>query len=175
MDIVSIIKMAKSIKRPYIKITPNYILGGDQQISMLSIIFFPEPQNIITNFVGTVHELEDKTRPDELFLSQIDIDCKFNYMMNQILSFEKSTPLYNGVLNEDDTFTELMSMKTTQGSKFYHIMNNVMATSKTLHPINKSDVVTVTTYRYDEVSFLAYFTITKKGYIIHEYIRYLYL
>ena len=68
------------------------------------------------------------------------------------------------------------AMKASNGAvKFLSGVDFLMYLYSSLHPINKPDSVTMNIYRYDDISYLAEYIISKKKFVINEYIRYLYL
>lgn len=175
-----IIKIAKSMKKDYIKITPKYILGTDVNTNTLSIIFIETGEE----YMGTVAELEGKGVPEfaECMTEEILRD-RFIYLLAKIspMAFYGTVTPIEGFdcldISENENFLDTSrNMKAKDGAKMFKLdQTYIMSNFSSLHPVNKSDKVYLTLYPYDEISFMSKFVINKKKYEIHEYIRYLYL
>ena len=175
-----IIKIAKSMKKDYVKVTPKYILGTDVNTHTLSIIFMETGEE----YMGTIAELEGKGVPEfsECMTEEILRD-RFNHLLTQIapIALYGTVPPIEGFecldISESDAFLDTCkNIKSKDGAKMFKLdQNYIMSNFSSLHPINKSDKIYLTLYPRDEISFISKFVINKKKYEIHEYIRYLYL
>lgn len=175
-----IIKIAKSMKKEYVHITPKYILGTDINTNTLSIIFMESGEE----YLGTIAELEGKGLPEfaECMTEEI-LRNRFTYLlakMAPIALYQTSSPI-DGFecidISENENFLNTSrNIKAKDGAKMFKFDKKyIMSNFASLHPVNKSDKVYLTLYPYDSISFISKFVIDKKKYEIHEYIRYLYL
>lgn len=178
-----IIKMAKSLKRQIVEVTPHYICGTDSLTNTFSIIFLD----------GSVPV------DDELYFFGINTElAKYDIYLQNMYSYERFKPKMDYLrstchliennkilLMADDItggrqyiipgFAEHLTKKAKDGATmlFTDMGEFILSSCVTMHPINKSDVVNITAYEYDDVSWLGRFTINKKKYTIYEYIRFL--
>ena len=174
-----IIKMAKSMKRDYVEITNNYICGLDKSLSLFSIIYQGSNDECYYGDIGSLIkeiplQLEDiieieKVRP---YLNSYKSIC-----MN---ISNHSEPLLEILdLKEIDGFNEVNSLKTQDGALPLKIEEGmkkyILYTFSSIHPLNKSDEISLKIFPYDNISFLCEFIINKKKYQIHEFIRYRYI
>ena len=166
-----IIKLAKSMKREYIYVTPNYILGTDVNLGTLSIIY----TNSDEQYLGTMAVLEGRALPDfaECMVPEILLD-RFKYLLNVAVKVSEMTPaLREDITNCESFINTSRDLKADDGAKMFLYDKYIMSNYKSLHPLNKSDKIFMEIYPGEYNTFLAKFTIFKKGYEIHEYIRYL--
>lgn len=199
-DLISVMKIAKSMKRPIVYITPNYMLGTDEEFCTLSVIEIsseiPRSFAVYTNNVleGTKKEKYAIDHPD-IFFSEYELFDKENdfyintwneeVIKNNILSlFQKvhqslSSPFTSKVYSEEGLETNeqfistVAKLKINDGMTTYFIDNKYMITSfNKVHAINATDKINVIIYDVDPVSYLYEFSINKKKYIVKEYIRY---
>ena len=88
-------------------------------------------------------------------------------------------PIYsNNLIKDNEEFNRALSIKAKDGATLCKISdgqkNYIMSVFTTIHPITKSDKVTMNIYDEGK-TFLSECIIDKKKYIIYEYIRYLYI
>lgn len=86
----------------------------------------------------------------------------------------------DNVLDQDyliPGFENAVRQKAKEGAQILNVdyTNMFMSCCAAIHPLNKKDIIDLTCYEYDEISYLAKFIINKKKYCITEYIRFLYL
>ena len=172
----NVLQIAKSMKRTYVELCSNYICGLDESMSLFSIVF--EGSN--EYYFGKINTLVKETEVDieeTIEISRVKpfIDKYRNTCMRIISSVEPIVQVED--VRSCGNFEELNSMKSAMGAKIFKFegFNNVMYTFSSIHPINKSDKVSLKIYPYDEFTFLSEFIIDKKKYQIHEFIRYCYL
>lgn len=180
-----IIKVAKSLKRSMVEITPYYICGSDYPLLSTFSIIYPNGNITIPNdtfWFGPTTELgndEDHVRMEEMWVTYHK--PKMDYLRASVLNMETQPPICHiqDIKSGCDItgFMESISQKAKYGAKLLNIdFTNFFITScSMIHPINKSDSVELILYPYDEISFLSKFIIKKKKYTINEYIRFLYL
>ena len=168
-----IIKLAKSMKRDFVVIRNNYMMGTDVYRCTLSIIYEGSPEC----FSGAVGELEGKNPPDyyigpQRIEEELDGLMKrtFNALENRLPSFSIDN------MKDDDSFINVLNRKMADGADVY-IFNTgyPMSIFSSLHPLNKSDKIKCEIYDINDGTYIAHFIIYKPKYQIHEYIRYLYL
>jgi len=168
----NIIKMAKSMKRDYIWITPRYILGSDVNLGTLSIIY----TNSDEEYLGTMAELDGRSKPDfaECMTPEILIN-KFRYLLNVVMILTDTPPIiYEKDITSFESFVNTSrNIKAGDGAKMFKYEEYVMSNFSSLHPLNKSDTIHLSIYSAGEHSFISEFIIQKKNYQIREYIRYL--
>lgn len=175
-----IIKIAKSMKKEYVHITPKYILGTDINTNTLSIIYIESGEE----YLGTTAELEGKGVPEfaECMTEEI-LRHRFVYLLQKvspIALYGLVSPIEgfeNIDISENENFLNTSrNIKSKDGAKMFKLNETyIMSNFSSLHPINKSDKVYLSLYPCDAISFMSKFVIDKKKYEIHEYIRYLYL
>lgn len=184
---LEIIKMAKSLKRQIVEITPHYICGSDSLMGMFSIIYLDgnvqvDPELYYfgpTSFLGDY----DYYIENESFKFDM-LKPKMRYLMAQSQMVENNPVIiyYDDITKGQDyaidNFVDTINGKAKDGMKILHFEydnKHFISTSSTMHPINKPDKVSVTAYPYNEISYIAKFTIYKKKYVINEYMALLYL
>lgn len=171
----NIIKIAKSMKRNFIEITPNYICGLDASMSMFSIIYMGGDEY----FIGEIGELMGKPSSIEWYIDSIK--AQLTHCRNECVTISTTrTPLaVFDDLKELESFNDVLSLKSADGAKRFVLgedyKNFIFYTFSSMHPINKSDKVSLKIYPFDDISCLTEFVIDKKKYQIHEFIRYRYL
>lgn len=168
-----IIKMAKSMKKEFVEITPNYIVGTDINRYTLSIIYQGSPDY----FIGTIQELEGKTKLPDYWVDHEILKREIYFLKQRTLPILNVEPVFKcDNLKDDESFVNILSKKTTDGANIYNLnTKHMMYIFSSLHPVNKTDSISCTIYPYDITSYVAHFVIDKRKYQIHEFIRYLYL
>lgn len=181
-----IIKMAKSLKRQIIEITPYYICGSDSSMGMFSIIYLDGNVQVDPElyYFGPVNYLNNYDFYIENLSFTFDMaKIRMKYLMNQCQMVENNKVMIHydditkGQTYAIPGFVESINGKAKDGISILHFNDSeyFVSTSSTMHPINKPDKVSVTAYPYNEISYIAKFTIYKKKYVINEYISLLYL
>lgn len=167
-----VIKMAKSMKRKYVEITPNCIYGLDESFSLFSVIYSGGDEF----FAGDIMELsagkevEERERLEETILYNMD-KCIKGFI--PVTNTEPVVVIND--LKEDETFNTILGLKATDGARKMVVDNKyVLYQHGTMHPVTKSDGVSLKIYPYDNISFIAEFIVNKKKYEIHEFVRYRY-
>lgn len=195
-DIDSTMKIAKSMKRPIVHVSNNYMIGTDMEFCTLSII---EINSIIPRpFTTTINSWLNKTAKDryaqdhpEIFFTEyscldenlyINIWEEDTYTKKIFELFSKVNnylyrriPIYHseGFEKDGDFVQNVSKLKVSDGLKTYVIDNIFILTSfNKVHCINASDKVSLNIYDIDTDSYLYEFIINKKKYIVKEYIRY---
>lgn len=169
------IKIAKSLKCPFIKITPNYICGTDLSFSYFSITFVGGEED----FVGTVAELEGKPTPawaDNIRKDNIN-SCLI-HKINIFLMFHNGTIKPFKVIEDmrDDNFNKILSYKMDDGAGLYSFdENHMLYMFPALCPVTKADKISAELYENNNISYFIKFNIDKKKYVIHRLILARYL
>lgn len=201
---LELIKIGKQMKKSIIKFQDRILLGTDDTVSTLSILYYDDqkydlfklkdffgvsitfrvnellaylkindimkPNYIINNYgifdmeSKMILENEEKISRE---ISNMQSRCLF-YMQTSQHNIES----YN--LKEDDTFANILNLKTKDGSVLYNLDNRYfMSTFSSIHPVTKSDQIILDIYdKRDSNDFLSKFTITKKNCMIEEFIKY---
>ena len=181
-----IIKLARSLKRKIVEITPHYICGCDTQASYFSIIYLtdavrvdPElyyfgPTNLLTKYNDY---LEQKHLYDmyKQKMSYLRSTCQFVESNNKLLFS------YDDIVNQEEYilpgFNQCVNGKAKDGASILNIdaTDYFISTSSTIHSINKKDKINMSGYAYNDISYIVRYSIFKKTYSIHEYMCYLYI
>lgn len=192
--LLDIIKIAKTMKRPIIHVTPNYILGTDNDFCNLSIIeiSLDNIPRIFTAYVNSIVPIDksDKINYNRMELLDdiyIDIWIEPDIQTQILLLFKKisevllSNPklLINNMdlLSEEYiNFRQKSTMKVSDGHSWIYLPSNqnsiIMSIYSQLYQLNASDKAFCTIYDLDYRSVLAKVDIIKKKYTISNYIRY---
>lgn len=166
-----LIKIIKSLKSPYVKLEPNYIAGTDLSLSLYNIIYINSP----ITFIGTVQELEGKKKPDWINTRYdfLDMSMKRNFdTYTDIVS--RNQPIYHedNIRETNLAYNDIIGMKKADGAKLIKLYDKyMMYLVSGMSSINKPDKVSIDVYPYDNISFIVKFTIHKKGYDIHQFMR----
>lgn len=185
------IAIAKTMKKPIIHVTPEYILGTDNDFFTLSIIHtssdIPRPFTCILKDLVTP---KDKEIPDTSKYSVLDDGYLINTWMepelqNNIMvlfshlgSIININPFIypkiidNLDISKDERFRRAVGMKDADGHMWYTENSVFMSSFARLHAVNAADSVYLTIYDVDPMSYLSEFMIVKKKCTIYEYIKY---
>ncbi|MDD3121912.1 MAG: hypothetical protein PHC62_00185 [Candidatus Izemoplasmatales bacterium] len=118
------------------------------------------------------------------FPNDFDLMRAVNQLTSKVMNLTSCDPYISDMyskliidhydLRGDDQFEELLKLKTVDGSRMFHLLNQyMMSTFSTIHPLTKSDKISVSVYELEYgASFLAVFHIIKKGQLMNEFIRY---
>lgn len=201
MKLIDALKIAKSMKRSIMYITRNYILGADESFSTLSLVTLENDViEDLSRDIAISGFLTDDTR--EKFISSDPVHW-FNYyekvgegvyidrfpeakykvailaLYRKCTEFDNtSVPIfYNANVRLDNQFEQVNELKSADGMDYYRINNNTiqLSTFASLHPLTKTDKMSLECKQIDSYSFLAKFIIDKKKYRIVEFIRYRFL
>ena len=175
------IKMIKSLKQSNILISDDYICGSDEFFNIFSIIYtddiedkFKNTSFILKDYLDCIKKTGDYC-PDEILKNYIIYYNMMN-LKTSCLSKTNNILFSNDNIRDYNNFNELLSLKKTNGMKFFKINSKfIMSTFNSIHPVNKSDTIALKIYDVDDISFLAEFIIDKKKYKISEFIRFRYL
>lgn len=188
-------KIARSMKRPIVHISPNYMLGTDEEFCTLSVIEISS--DIQRSFTTTVNDYLDESKiekfsvahPDIFFTEYQMIDTNFYinlwkepYLFSNIFSVFNKIQYYlrfqivyteYGLEKNTEFMDTVAKLKVNDGLTRFMLGGKYMITSfNKVHAINASDKVSVNIYDIDPISFLCEFIVDKKKYTVKEYIRY---
>lgn len=198
---LELFKLVKTMKKNIVYIQANGIAyGSDDFYNTLSMIIFERDYFMedvfhsisfdvkkLTAFIRSAIDfkiMEDcfegiDSKGNKLILFYDDsIQDNMLLLYRQVNSFISNQNIIyqNDNLKQDDEFVRSISLKANDGSTLYKINNQfAMSTFITIHPINKTDKISLKLFHIDNESFLSEFTIAKKTHVIYEYIRYRYL
>lgn len=175
--IADVLTVAKTMKLPNISVTPNLILGSDDNFCMVSSIQIPS--EIPRNFSATIKELlsvedykalindsdmliSDRAKntydklSDEYYINiakepflESGIRTAFDHAMYYINNSELVIDSYDA--GETDEFKEILAMKVSDGHTFYNIANQyLLSFYGSLVSANKSDKVSISVYKARE-------------------------
>lgn len=189
------IKIARSMKRPIIHVSPNYMLGTDEEFCTLSIIEIDS--DIPRSFTTTVNDYLDESKIEkfsmehpDIFFSEynlIDTDFYVNfwkepYLLSNIFNIFSKIQSYlqfpvvyteSGLEKNVNFMNTVAKIKVADGLTKFIIGDKYLITSfNKVHAINASDKISVNIYDIDPISFLCEFIVDKKKYTVKEYIRY---
>lgn len=199
----TIFALVKRVKKPIVKIFPDgRIIGTDEQFASLNITsielneygLFPCSFIIdtkeISAFMKEVSKDYEYYKPVFDYPFRFITTCKKDILeiKNNIELNYKIDELYNKVISQELTKTpilikenfqseipEMFSLKTSDGARFYNVDERFLMTSfNAIHPVNKSDKVTLIIRDSDLYSYIAEFVIFKKkeNYELHEILRF---
>lgn len=167
-----VVKMAKSLKRKYVEITPNCIYGLDETMSLFSVIYAGGDEFFAGDIgeISTGKEVEDRERLEQTIIQKMDA-CVKGFI--PITNTEPVVVIED--LKENEDFNEILNLRATDGAKKLIIDNKfLMYMHGAMHPVTKTDSISLKIYLYDSISFIAEFIVDKKKYQIHEFVRYRY-
>ena len=181
------LKMIKAMKQKNIYIGEDFICGSDDFYCTFSIIYsdciedeFKNTSFLLNDYLSYLKNNEKcpdhiLKNPSVLYnMKSLKSKCLSNIYNNKIIMDIEDIRQYKPEKNY--SFDELLKMKSADGMKFYILNQRIMmSTFNTIHPVNKSDKVSLKTYDMDQISFLSEFIIDKKKFKIQEFIRYRYL
>lgn len=116
-----------------------------------------------------IYGLEHLDNQYKYAIEMMNMDMRCRYYMS-----ESNHTIIDYNLREDQKFSSILEMKKKDGSSIYNLNDRyLMSTFSTIHPVTKSDKITVNIYEsIDKTSFLSRFLITKKNCLIEEFIKY---
>lgn len=197
MMVNDIIKIAKSMKRSIVHISPTYMLGSDDEYSILSRVDIesdisrPITFRITDSLLG--QQAIDKyssSHPEIFFSEYVKVDEEFyingwqgptyyrnlHSMWNTIANIIYSShPIYNisGLEKNEEFMTSVAKLKVSSGLQTYILTGDFLQTSfNKVHAINASDKIDLNIYEADLHSLLYEYIINKKKYNVKEYILY---
>ena len=194
-DLTNTIKIAKSMKRPIVHISNNYMLGTDEEFCTLSIIEInseiPRPFTAHINEILSLDAAEKLSQKNSaVFLAEYTkisdshyyrfwdeerLYTRINNIFSKVFHIVQFNPLeyHENLLEKDPEFMSCMKLKVSDGLVPYIIDNKYLFTNfNKVQPINSADKVSLNIYYMDYISNLYEFLIDKKKYVIKEYIRY---
>lgn len=202
MSMIDAISIAKSMKKPIVHISPDYILGTDVDFCTISVIIYPS--DIPRAFTAKLTDIYTSEEAEKLSIENV---FEFNKLQKlgdlyidiweEPLYYNRIMQLYRNLtlkisnapvidildLKQYDTKSTL-KMKSSDRHRWQYLdfeysqnlSRYIMSSFVQLHPVNASDKVNLKIYDVDEHSFIACFEIIKKkNIVVNEYIRYLYL
>lgn len=191
-----VLKIARSMKRPIVHVSHNYMLGTDEEFNVLSMIMIdsdiPRPFTARVKDIVTPDKKEKfvKDHPivfwaqyislgplgDEIYINGWDEpelekairQVQFN--LNGLL--DGAEPVFHQErLEQDPSFMEKIKLKVSDGQRIeYFDCKYPISFFNKVHAINATDKVSVSIYELLD-SNLFEFTVDKKKYTIKEYIR----
>lgn len=181
-----IIKMAKSLKRQIVEITPHFICGSDSNMATFSIIYLNGSVQVDDDlyYFGAASELAKYELYSQNKYAYEMLKPRMQYLRYTCQHIDNNRLLfqYDNVTKESGYcmpgFIESLNAKAKDGSRFIYdndCAEYIMSSCSTMHPINKSDIVSVYAWEYTPITFMVRFDIDKKKYAIHEYVSFLYL
>lgn len=201
---LELIKIAKKIKKPIIQFQDEFLVGVDYNFNLLSTITYDTTKfnlfkllnyrnlklvfsinNLLAwlknndfmdeNVIITEHGI---LKRDDIFLnddySKNIIEAMF-YRIHMYMYHEGVKTLENFPIREDETFENLLKLKSKDGAVFYNLKgtNYIIPMFSSLHAVTKSDKLLVDVYDLkSSKSFFMDFYIKKKNEEVHEYIRF---
>lgn len=96
---------------------------------------------------------------------------------NKLNSIISNSPIYHNVsLRENDTFNDIIALKSVDGASLFIVDNKYpMTIFGSILNVNKADTVELKIYYIDNHSFLSQFSVNKKKFTIDTYMRFIYL
>lgn len=195
-NMVSIIKIAKGMKRPVIQLRNNKILGTDEEFCTLSKIDIDTGIDKPITFKITDSLLQESAiekyssaHPDIFFAeykkiidgfyingwAEIQYADIISDMWERIAYYiNYSNIVYSETgLEKNEQFMSLCKAKVSDGLQYYNIDNKYLQTSfNKIHCINSKDKVSLNIYDIDMESLLYEYIIDKKKYVVNQYVRY---
>lgn len=197
----------KRVKKPIVKIFPDgRVIGTDEQFASLNMILdysnnmgvdvIPCPFIIdtkeITAFMREVskdynyykpvldypHSFITTCKKDKLVLeNHIELNYKIDELYNRVMSKEFNKPIIYTEENIQNEYSEMFSLKASDGAKMYNIgidKNFLMSSFNAIHPATKSDKIDLVIRDSDIYSYVAQFIIHKKkeNYSLIELLRF---
>lgn len=189
-----IFSLCKYVKKPLIKIFPDgRIIGTDEQFSSLNILDIEANYNVDIPYVFKLTELSSFMRAlqttnkkvvfsnYEILINKvasitnyINLSYQFDELYNRVMSLQNNYILYSQE-NFQDIVPDMFRLKVADGAKMYSFgvdTKFLMTSFNTIHPANKSDKVDLIIRDCDIYSYIAEFIINKKGYVLHEFLRF---
>ena len=166
----TIMTMIKNLKMPYIKLDSSYIAGTDLSLSAYSIIFQQSPEN----YIGTLQEFTGKPRPGWAVRNEM-LSAAMTHKFCVCVDLLNKQPIYHedNIREANSAYNDVIRMKKSDGARPVRLNDNYIAyLSSGLCSINASDSVAVDVYPYDNISFMVMYTVFKKDYKIHQFMRY---
>lgn len=194
MSCADALKIAKTMKRDLVYVTPTRMLGLDISKCALSIIDIDS--DIITPFAGKTAALlnekkketfiiknaatfmyEYKKIDDDLYCNLFDqeriiydIMESYNNLHNQLSSARLIATLPNLHLN-DEFLNATYGIRASEGYKKIIIDGFYFDCFTKMHCISKSDKVSLNIYDNDPYSYIYEFFVDKKKYVVREYFK----
>lgn len=178
-----LLKIARSLKKDIVEITPYYVCGTDNQMCTFSIVYLDIPVKPDIYYIGYCNLInKDEERYNQYIffydamkrrLDELRRSCQIIQDNNKVI-FSADNIIDQDIFNGLD---EAIKLKAYEGANMIYpeFSNYLMSYCPSIHPLNKSDQMNLVLYEYDDISFFAKYMIIKKEYTINEYIRFIYV
>lgn len=195
MNCAEAFKIAKTMKRNYIYVTPTRMYGLDVGKCALSTI------DMITDldksFAGEISGILDEKKRDSFlqkntatFLNEYrelepgiyinfwdepkiisDIMNAYNALYFNTTRNTRLVYSVAGLESNPDFMAKIYGIKTTDGYEKYILDGYYLDCFTKMHCVTKSDKVALNIYDYDQFSYMYEFLINKKKYMVKEYFK----
>lgn len=188
-------KLASTTKRKVLCLTNDILYGADRRFATVSMIYLDKDKypytleqpicyyktDIIDGFT-----LEEKYSyaikshwtiiDNSLINTDPSLYPNLSQCINHIFLYKYNQPIHQvDDLKTYDNFMTIHNSKAAVGGSIINIDGFPISISPGMHPLNKSDKISLVIYPINYTSFLTEYIITKKGYTIYEYFRNRYL
>ncbi len=193
---LSILKLCRAIKKPNVVISKGCIRGSDTEYTTLNVVYADidigdyvysvEVTSLASIAQVIKHEQDGKIEFDRYGIHYYDIanKCiisamnianiylKISSMYQRIIGYEVLPIIYQtNDIRVDENINSLFSIKAKEGMKFGSIDGVfILSFFNSIHPITKSDKVSLIIYDISKYAICAKFIIQKKDIVIYEYI-----
>lgn len=167
----------------------NYMMDSNLIINIPSDLSIPLIVNTLDfkKFMKEREEFQSKTfnveYANQYFLSEsqyriMSMVYLYDKLKNIIYNTKlidtncKSIKEFYGI-EKDEQFKDMLKSKAALGTVKLYYGNHILIVTKSLYAVNSSDKVDLKIIKNELETFIAKFTITKKGTIINQYIRFL--
>lgn len=167
----------------------NYMIDSNLIINIPSDLSIPLIVNTLDfkKFMKEREEFQSKTfnveYANQYFLSEsqyriMSMVYLYDKLKNIIYNTKlidtncKSIKEFYGI-EKDEQFKDMLKSKAALGTVKLYYGNHILIVTKSLYAVNSSDRVDLKIIKNELETFIAKFTITKKGTIINQYIRFL--
>ena len=195
MNCAEALKIAKTMKRNYVYVTPTRMYGLDVGKCALSVIDMVT--DLDKSFAGEVSAILDEKKRDAflkkntstflneyrelepgLFINFWDEPKIISDIMNAYngLYFNQSRNtrlIYSkyGLEFDSEFMAKIYGIKTDDGYEKYILDGYYLDCFTKMHCVTKSDKVALNIYDYDQFSYMYEFLINKKKYVVKEYFK----
>lgn len=184
-------KLASSMKREVLCITNDTLYAADARFSSISIMNLDKNKypyvlsvplcyykNAIINTNDPISTYINVVKfgciqiEDIMFDNNIILYKNLSSALQHVYSYKYNLPIHQiPDLKIYDNFMEIHNSKAARGGNIINIDNFPIFVSPVLHPLNKSDKISLNIYNIDNRSFLTEYIIEKKNNTIYEYFR----
>ena len=194
MNCMEALKIAKTMKRNYVYITPTRMYGLDTGKCALSIIDIQS--DIDKSFAGEVASILDDKKRDSFLVNntgvflneyrELEPGVYINFwdepkiiddIMKAYNALYFNSPnarlIYSATNLEqnDDFMRNIYGIKTVDGYRRFILDGYYLDCFTKMHCVTKSDKVSLNIYDYDPFSYMYEFFINKKKYTVKEYFK----